>query len=59
MRLRAHPVFTALGIVCLLGIAGSTFFVEGLEWSVPALGIFLALISAVYLQRRKANLTAD
>jgi L-asparagine transporter-like permease len=59
MRLRAHPVFTAIGIVCLLGIAGSTFFVEGLEWSVPAFGIFLALISAVYLQRRKANLTAD
>src|SRR5206468_1660953 len=36
MRLPAHPFFTVLGILLLLGISVTTFFVEGLEWSVPA-----------------------
>ncbi len=49
MRLRAHPFFTILNIVLLLGIAVTTFFVEGLEWSVPLFGVFLVAISVLYL----------
>jgi amino acid transporter, AAT family len=48
MRLRAHPFFTVLNIVLLLGIAATTFLVEGLEWSVPVFLVFLAAISVLY-----------
>jgi L-asparagine transporter-like permease len=48
MRLRAHPFFTILNIVLLIGIAATTFFVEGLQWSVPAFCVFLAAISLLY-----------
>jgi AAT family amino acid transporter len=49
MRLRAHPLFTMVGILLLLGIAVTTFFVDGLQWSVPAFAGFLGLISLYYL----------
>jgi L-asparagine transporter-like permease len=49
MRLRGHPFFTVLGIVLLLGISITTFFVEDMEWSVPVFAVFLAVISVWYL----------
>lgn len=52
MRLRAHPFFTISGIVLLLGISITTFFVDGLQWSVPAFVVFLGAISLVYMSRR-------
>lgn len=52
MRLRAHPVFTLVGIVSLVAIALTTFFVDGLQWSVPAFCVFLGLISLLYLRGR-------
>lgn len=48
LRLRMHPLFTFIGIALLLGIFMTTFFVEGLEWSVPAFSVFLGLISLLY-----------
>ena len=51
MRLPAHPFFTILNIVVLLGIAGTTYFVEGLQWSVPAFCVFLGVISGFYFAR--------
>jgi AAT family amino acid transporter len=53
MRLRAHPFFTVLGILLLLAISVTTFFVEGLEWSFPAFAVFLGLISLLYWQNRR------
>jgi AAT family amino acid transporter len=53
MRLRAHPFFTMLAIVLLLAISVTTFFVDGLEWSVPAFSVFLAGISILYLRARR------
>ncbi|HEV3317197.1 MAG TPA: amino acid permease [Candidatus Angelobacter sp.] len=50
MRLRAHPFFTVVGILLLLAISVTTFFVDGLQWSVPAFCVFLAVISLLYLQ---------
>lgn len=56
MRLRAHPVFTIVGIILLLGISVTTFFVDGLQWSVPAFSVFLVILSFLYLRsRRKEN----
>ena len=49
MRLRAHPLFTLTGIVLLFAIAVTTFFVDGLQWSVPAFFVFLGMISLLYL----------
>src|SRR5205807_10141842 len=48
MRLGTHPFFTLVNILLIIAIAVSTFFVEGLEWSVPTFAIFLGLISLVY-----------
>ena len=59
MRLRFFPYSNALGIAALLGIAASTFFVDGLQYTVPAFAPFLALISLAYwvirLKARAAN----
>jgi L-asparagine transporter-like permease len=56
MRLRLHPLFTFIGILFIVAIAVTTFLVDGLQWSVPAFSIFLALISLLYLRiRRQGN----
>jgi AAT family amino acid transporter len=55
MRLRAHPFFTLLGILLLVAISVTTFFVDGLQWSVPAFSLFLTMISLLYLQNRRHN----
>ncbi len=53
MRLRAHPFFTIVGILLLVAISVTTFFVDGLQWSVPAFSVFLAIISLLYLRSRR------
>jgi amino acid transporter, AAT family len=58
MRLPAHPVFTVVGILLLLAISVTTFFVDGLEWSVPAFSVFLAVISLLYLRNRRRKESA-
>lgn len=55
MRLPAHPFFTILGIVLLIAISVTTFFVDGLQWSVPAFCVFLAIISGLYWRSRKLS----
>jgi amino acid transporter, AAT family len=49
MRLGGHPFFTVLGILLLLGISATTFFIDDLRWSVPIFLVFLAVISVWYL----------
>jgi AAT family amino acid transporter len=53
MRMPGHPFFTVVNIVLLLGISATTFFVDGLEWSIPAFAVFLSAISLLYLVRRR------
>ena len=53
MRLWAHPLFTMAGILLLLAVSATTFFVDGLQWSVPAFSVFLGLISLLYLHSRR------
>jgi AAT family amino acid transporter len=55
MRLPAHPFFTIIGILLLLAISVTTFFVDGLQWSIPAFSVFLAIISLLYLRSRRRN----
>ena len=55
MRLAAHPFFTLVNILLIGAIAATTFFVDGLQWSVPNFCIFLGLISLLYLGARKQN----
>ena len=54
LRLRFFPLSTMLGIAVLIALGFSTFFVDGLQYSVPALVGFLAVMTAAYLlvQRR-------
>ncbi len=59
MRLRFFPYSTALGIAALLGIAASTFFVDGLRYTVPAFAPFLLLISIAYWMIRRKALEAS
>ena len=58
MRLPAHPVFTVVGILLLLAISVTTFFVDGLQWSVPAFFVFLSVISLLYLRNRRRKESA-
>jgi L-asparagine transporter-like permease len=53
MRLRVHPFFTVVGIVLLLAIAATNFFVPDLRWSVPVFSVFLAVISLWYRRNRQ------
>src|SRR6516164_8653897 len=55
MHLRFFPYSTWLGIVALVGITVSTFFVEGLQYSVPAFASLLLLISLAYMRVRKGK----
>jgi AAT family amino acid transporter len=59
MRLRFFPYSTALGIAALLGIAASTFFVDGLRYTVPAFAPFLLFISLAYWMIRRKALEAN
>jgi amino acid transporter, AAT family len=59
MRLRAHPTFTVLGILLIAAIAVTTFFVDGLQWSVPAFVVFLGLISLLYLSIKRQKTSGD
>jgi amino acid transporter, AAT family len=54
LRLPFHPFPTLLGIAALLAVTGSTFFVSGLEYTMPAFGMFLLAITLAYwIQRRR------
>lgn len=48
MKLRLFPASNIMGITVLVAIACSTFFVEGLQYSVPAFAVLLAIMSFVY-----------
>jgi len=56
MRLALYPYSTILGIAALVAITISTFFVDGLQYTVPAFAPFLVLITIAYFfSRRRAQ----
>jgi amino acid transporter, AAT family len=58
LRLHLFPIANILGIVVLVAIACSTFFVEGLRYSVPAFLMLLAIISLLYWKVRHSTKTS-
>jgi L-asparagine transporter-like permease len=53
LRLRAHPLPTLAGIAALIAIAATTFFVTGLQYTIPAFAVFLFLITLLYGRIRR------
>jgi L-asparagine transporter-like permease len=52
IRLPAHRAAALFGIVSLLAITATTFFVEGLEYTVPSFLPFLLVMSIFYARMR-------
>jgi L-asparagine transporter-like permease len=52
IRLPAHRLAAGVGISLLLAIAGTTFFVDGLRYTVPSFLPFLLVISIFYPRTR-------
>ena len=55
IRMPAHRVAATFGIVSLVAITMTTFFVDGLQYTVPSFLPFLALISILYARMRKRD----
>ena len=53
IRLPAHRTAATFGIVSLLAITATTFFVDGLQYTVPSFLPFLAVVSIPYVRMRK------
>ncbi len=58
IRMPAHRPAAIFGIVMLVAIAGTTFFVDGLQYTVPSFLPFLAIISIVYVRMRRRTAAA-
>jgi L-asparagine transporter-like permease len=56
LRLPAHPVFSIAGIIAIAAVAVTTFFVDGLQNSVPTFAVFLVVMSAVYVRTRRKGM---
>jgi len=54
IRLPAHRTAAWCGIAALVGISGTTFFVDGLQYSVVSFVPFLLLMSLVYARRHES-----
>jgi L-asparagine transporter-like permease len=52
MRLHFYPYSTWLGVLAIAGITVSTFYVDGLQYTVPAFLPFLLLVSIGYWRVR-------
>jgi amino acid transporter, AAT family len=57
IRLRCSPCSQIIALIILAAIAMSTFFVEGLQYTVPGFAVFLLATTVVYrtLKRRNSN----
>ncbi len=49
LRLRLFPVSNMIGIAALIALGFSTFYVDGLQYSVPTFVAFLGGMTAVYM----------
>jgi amino acid transporter, AAT family len=53
LRLKFFPLSNLLGIAALLALGASTFYVDGLQYSVPIFLILMALMSVAYYAARR------
>jgi L-asparagine transporter-like permease len=56
IRLRAPRLSAPLAIAALVAIALTTFFVDGLRYTVPSFLPFLAIVSIPYVRARRRRL---
>ncbi len=59
IRLRFTPFSQIAALIALAGIAASTFYVQGLTYSIPSFIGFLLAITASYLELRRRKLNAS
>ena len=59
IHLPLYPWSEVVGIVALVGITISTFYVEGLQYTVPGFAPFLVVISIVYWRVRRKGIRAQ
>jgi L-asparagine transporter-like permease len=59
MRLPFFPVSTVLGGLALIAIAFGTFYVDGLQYTIPEFLSFLVVISIVYVKTRRRIRAAE
>lgn len=59
IKLPFHPIPTLVAIVSLVGIAVTTLFVNGLQYSVPAFVPFILIITAIYWRARRSSPSRD
>jgi L-asparagine transporter-like permease len=52
LKLPSQSVLSVSGIVVLSAIAATTFFVEGLQNTVPTFVVFLVIMSVIYWKAR-------
>jgi L-asparagine transporter-like permease len=55
LKLPAHPLPTLAGIVALIGIAVTTFWVDGLRYTIPTFAPFLLILSLIYWRNRSGS----
>lgn len=58
MKLAFSPYSNWLGIAALLGVAATTFYVDGLQYAVPAFLPFLLAMSLVYRKLSSRKIAA-
>jgi amino acid transporter, AAT family len=59
LRVKFFPVSSFLAIGALLALAGSTFYVDGLQYSVPIFLILLVAMSVAYGAARRQHTSDD
>lgn len=55
LKLKFHPWTTIAGLISLVAISITTFWVDGLRYSVPVFAVFLAAESIFYFRSRRAR----
>ena len=55
IRMPAHRLASTFGIVSIVAIAATTFFVDGLQYTVPSFLPFLVVMSVVYARTRRRS----
>jgi amino acid transporter, AAT family len=53
LKLRLFPLSNILGILILVALGFSTFYVEGLQYSVPIFAVLLVIMSGMYWNMRR------
>lgn len=59
MRLPFFPFSTVLGGLALIGIAVGTFYVDGLQYTIPTFVPFLLIISIIYIKAKRRHRKTD